>query len=517
MYIILNYSRAYFINSWWKLASLVKSLFFSIFPFLKYSHDSEYKGNDFENRGDYLFVPEIFSTKKYLYPETISFGIVLVVLFSIFVLFLTIIFSTSAIVVISGLVALLYFILMLFKLWIVYNAFSYKLVDFTKEEIDAIDDEKLPIYTVLVPLRDEAEVIDQIIESMSSLDYPKDKINMVVPLEGYDRATIDAIKRAEYPPHFKAYILPYVEPQTKPKTMNVIFGQAKGEFLVIYDAEIMPDADQMKKAYLAFKKYPDIACFQTRLEHYNTDQNILTKLFNMEFSFYYDYFLPGLQKLGFPIPLSGHSTHFRLKALQDIGAWDSYNVAEDCDVGIRLYRHGYRTGIINSMSREEAAGDLWGWIKQRTRWMKGFIQTSIVHLRYPLRFKNEVGGWKNFFAFLLTVPGTVLVNFLNLITWVILATWIITKAPLIQGWYPQPILYMSVAAFIIGGFIFTYLNLIGSYGRGKFYLVKYGLLTPVYWLLLAFATMRAVVQTITNPYTWEKTKHGTHLSEKTPT
>ena len=502
MYIILNYSRAYFTNAAWEFVTLAKTLFFGVFPFLKYSHESERKGNCYENRGDYLFLPEIFSTKKYLYPETISLGISLVVSFFAFVIFLTFVFNTSAIVIIFGLVALLYFTLMLFKIWIVYNALSYTLIDFTKEEIEAITDEELPVYTVLVPLRDEAEVIDQIIESMSSLDYPQNKINMIVPLEGYDHATIDAIRRADYPQHFKTYILPYVEPQTKPKTMNVIFNQAKGEFLVIYDAEIIPDADQMKKAYLAFRKYPDIACFQTRLEHYNTDQNLLTKLFNMEFSFYYDYFLPGLQKLGFPIPLSGHSTHFRLEALRDIGAWDSYNVAEDCDVGIRLFRNGYRTGIINSISREEAAGDVWGWIKQRTRWMKGFIQTSIVHLRYPLRF---------------TVPGTVLVNALNLVTWIILATWIVTRAPFIQGWYPQPVLYTSVAVFIIGGFIFTYLNLMGVYGRGKFYLVKYGLFTPLYWLLLAFATMRAVVQTVTNPYTWEKTKHGTHLSDTAST
>jgi len=110
-----------------------------------------------------------------------------------------------------------------------------------------------------------------------------------------------------------------------------------------------------------------------------------------------------------------------------------------------------------------------------------------------------------------------LVNALNLVTWIILAAWIATKASFIQGWYPQPILYASVSAFIIGGFIFTYLNLIGVYGRGKFYLVKYGLLTPVYWILLAFATMRAVVQTVTSPHTWEMTQHGTHLTDTNST
>ena len=140
MYIILNYSRAYFTNAAWEFVTLAKTLFFGVFPFLKYSHESERKGNCYENRGDYLFLPEIFSTKKYLYPETISLGISLVVFFFAFVIFLTFVFNTSAIVIIFGLVALLYFTLMLFKIWIVYNALSYTLIDFTKEDFDRSDD-----------------------------------------------------------------------------------------------------------------------------------------------------------------------------------------------------------------------------------------------------------------------------------------------------------------------------------------------------------------------------------------
>lgn len=509
----LNNSKIFFLKRLSELSYNLREYFFKVFPFMTGFHKSELYGNNFANVYDYLFIPDVFSTKRYWFKETISLAITSIVILLIFLATLSILTNTSILIVLTSIIALTYFSLIVFKLYVVYKGFSYPLIDFTEEEINAITDEELPTYTIFVPLLHESEVIDQIVKALSSIDYPSHKIDMIIPLEGYDEATIEALEKADLPAHFRTTIIPYAEPQTKPKTLNIIFEEARGDFLVIYDAEIIPDSNQLKKAYLAFKKHPEISCFQTRLEHYNTDQNILTRLFNMEFSFYYDYFLPGLQKLGFPIPLSGHSTHFRTSVIRDIGAWDSYNVAEDCDIGMRMYRYGFRTAVINSVSREEAASTYWSWIMQRTRWMKGFIQTSIVHLRHPLRTKSEMGGWKNFGAFLLTVPGTVAVNFMNLISWMILIYWAITKSQFINSLYTQPILYISVSAFAIGIFLFTYLNLIGSFNRKKFHLIKYGLLTPFYWILLAFATSRAVYQTFTSPFMWEKTKHGSHLAD----
>lgn len=418
----------------------------------------------------------------------------------------------SILISISGAIALFYLILMVFKLWIVSKSISVSFIDFTDEEIKNIIDKELPVYTILIPLYREEAVIGQIINAMSSIDYPKDKLDIIITLEEYDSPTINAIKEANPPKYFKTLILPDVQPKTKPKALNVAFLKAKGEFLVIYDAEIIPDTNQLKKAFLAFKKFPEIGYLQTRLDHYNAEQNIITRLFNAEFSFYYDLFLPGLEKLGFPVPLSGHSTHFRKLALDKIGAWDPYNVAEDCDVGIRLYSEGYKTGILDSFSGEEATSNLTSWIQQRTRWMKGFMQTSIVHLRHPYHFKNEVGGWRNFFAFLLIVPGTVVINFLNLFYWIIFVLWITTHAEIIQAFFPAQILYISVFSFVAGNLVFVYLNLLGVFGRQKYGLVKYMVLSPFYWILLAIATVRAVAQIIFKPHYWEKTIHEGRLN-----
>jgi len=494
--------------------NIFEKAFYKIFKFLDYPHPSEKVGLHFDNKKDFLFLPEIYSTKKHLYWENISSALFFFLIFASSLYIFYSLTGVSILIIISGLIALFYFALMAFKIWIVYESLKTEMIDFTPEEIAPITDEELPVYTILIPLYREEKVIRQILKAMTAIDYPTDKLDIIITLEEYDAPTIEAIKEADMPDYFKTLILPDVKPKTKPKALNVALAKTRGEFFVIYDAEIVPDPDQLKKAYLAFRRYPDIDVFQTRLDHYNKNQSLITRLFNAEFSFYYDMFLPGLQKHNFPLPLSGHSTHFRLQTLKDIGGWDPYNVTEDCEVGMRMYRLQGKSGMINSVSLEEATSDFKSWLLQRTRWMKGFIQTTLVHLRYPTRFWKEIGGAKNFFAFFILVPGSVIVNVLNLVYWVILGLWILTHSSLIQALFPATILYVSMISFICGNLIFTYLNLLGSYRRGNFDLVKYSLLSPIYWIMLALAATRATLQLFWQPHLWEKTTHGTHLETK---
>ena len=472
----------------------------------------DYKIN-YRNKKDYLFLPENHSAKKHIRIENIWF-LYFVLSLIIFLVLLKIIFNISIVIFISAIIAIFYFLFMLFKVVIVIKARNRPMVKISRKDLLKIKKKDLPIYTIIIPLYREENVIKQIKKAMMSIDYPKEKLDIIITLEEYDNYTREAIEENKMPKYFRRLILPNVNPKTKPKALNVAIREAKGEFIVIYDAEIVPDKNQLKKAYLAFKNHPEISVFQTRLDHYNVKQNILTNLFNAEFSFYYDLFLPGLQKFNLPIPLSGHSTHFRKEAIISVGAWDPYNVAEDCEIGIRLQRHGYKVDILDSFSKEEATSTLSGWIKQRTRWMKGFIQTSIVHMRYPIKFKNQIGGWINFIGFFFAVPGTVIINILNLLYWVLLIIWLITKAPIISSSFPKPILYISFITFLAGNLMFTYLNLAGVYRRNKFAVVKYCILSPIYWILLSFATSRALIQFIFSPHSWEKTVHGTHLKNK---
>lgn len=463
-------------------------------------------------RDDFLFLPVEESAKRLLYPKTLLVigGCLLASL--AFLKIVADFFGVGMIVALVGAIAMLYVVLMVFKLYVVYRSGAFPFYAATSEELATLQNEDLPVYTILIPLYREEDVILQIIAAMTAIDYPREKLDIIITLEEYDHQTISAIEAAHTPYHFKTLILPNVNPKTKPKALNVALLKARGEFLVIYDAEIVPDPDQLKKAVYTFRRQENMGVLQTRLDHYNKYQNFLTKLFNTEFSFYYDLFLPGLESLRFPIPLSGHSTHFRMSVLEQIGGWDPYNVTEDCDVGMRVARLGIRTGILDSASQEEATSTLKSWVMQRTRWMKGFIQTSMVHLRNPIQFTREIGGWRNLMAFMLLVPISVIVNFLNLFFWILFTMWVLWQPEFIQNLFPGHILYISVTSFIVGNFIFTLLNLLGSYGRARYKLVTYGLFSPVYWVLLAVAATRALIQVVVSPHSWEKTKHGDHLT-----
>ena len=495
------------------LSLRLRSLPGDILPFLRYPHVSELNGNDYSNTEDFLFMPEIYSIRRHIFPENIAGFIVFFLVSAAFLWIGAKLLHTTIPIVISGLIATFYLGLFIFKAYVVRIAINEPGLDFTKEEIAAITDEELPIFSIIIPLYQEAAVINQIIAGMSAIDYPKDKIDLTITLEEYDHETIDAIKAANPPAWFKTLILPDVKPKTKPKALNVVFPHLTGEFMVIYDAEIVPDADQLKKAYLAFRKHQDVACLQVQLDHYNAYENWVTKLFNAEFSFYYDLFLPGLQKLGIPLPLSGHSSLYRTEVIRKIGAWDPYNVTEDAELGMRLYRRGYKTEILRTRSLEEATNSVSTWVGQRTRWIKGFIQTTLVVMRHPLRFKRELGSWGKFFGFLIVIPGSVFVNLLNLFYWILLIAWIVTKAESIRAFFPGPILYVSVFSFLAGNFLFTYLNLVGAFRRGRFELVKYCLLSPIYWLMLAYASIRAAIEIVFKPHHWSKTKHGVNLNQ----
>ncbi|MDD5055108.1 MAG: glycosyltransferase [Candidatus Peribacteraceae bacterium] len=496
---------------WGALKLRLTTLPLTVFPFLSYPHPSEYRGSGFTNTVDYLFLPEIATIKRHLSVEIVSlllFGFTGIAgciwLFS----FLS---GLSAILTLSASVSVIYLSLIIFKAWIVLTARRKKPLHASAQAIRSIREEDLPVYTVIIPLFREAPVIAQVLASLSRINYPPDKLDIIITLEEYDRETREAIRQAHPPKHFRTLILPNVEPKTKPKALNVAFLQARGDFIVIFDAEVIPEPDQLKKAYLAFRDHPSVACVQTRLDHYNAHQNWMTALFNAEFSFHYDLFLPGLQKRGYVLPLSGHSTHFRRTVLEQIGAWDPYNLTEDCDIGIRLFRRGFRTDIIDSLSNEEATSTTGSWIAQRSRWMQGFIQTSIVHLRHPLRLKDDVGGWGRLWVFLIIVPGSVLMNVLNLFYWLLLGTWIVTQSTVIQSLFPVPVLYISILSFAIGNILFMYMNLVGLYQRGRYRLVKYGLLSFFYWFLLGYAALRGCVHLLLKPYKWEKTAHGNFI------
>jgi cellulose synthase/poly-beta-1,6-N-acetylglucosamine synthase-like glycosyltransferase len=384
-------------------------------------------------------------------------------------------------------------------------------LEISDEEVAAIDDEELPGYTILVPLFHETETLPRLVDGLSRIDYPKDKLQVLLLLEETDTATREAVEAMDLPPFITGLVTPEGHPQTKPKACNLGLAYATGDYLVIYDAEDRPDTDQLKKAIIGFRKSsPLVICLQARLNFYNKRQNLLTRLFTLEYSMWFDLFLPGLSDMNVPIPLGGTSNHFRVDKLRELMGWDPFNVTEDCDLGIRIARNFYDTRMIDSTTWEEACSHPLHWIRQRSRWVKGYIQTYLVALRRPLDILHRT-GWKGSLAFHVMVGGTFLSLLINPLYWALTLLWFVLRWEGVSHLFPFPVILWALICLFAGNFVFIYATLLAAYRRRYFDLVKYGLLVPFYWMLMSIGAWKGAIQLITRPSYWEKTQHGLDL------
>ncbi|MBV9548486.1 MAG: glycosyltransferase [Alphaproteobacteria bacterium] len=290
---------------------------------------------------------------------------------------------------------------------------------------------------------------------------------------------------------------------TPGKAANYALQFARGEYLVIYDAEDRPEPDQLLKAVQAFRSGPrTLACVQARLNFFNADHCWLTKMFALDYALWFEMLLPGLDRIGMPMPLGGTSNHFRTAVLRAIGGWDAYNVTEDADIGIRLAQLGYRASMIASTTFEEAPVSLNAWLRQRSRWLKGYMQTWLVHMRRPLVLLRHagVGG---FLSFQLFLGGGIVFALANPLLWAAFL------ASFFFGWQVESNFgHLPGASLLANNLLLTYLAMISPGRRGRGDLAPWGLTVVAYWAMVSLAGYRALFQLVTRPFYWEKTTHG---------
>ena len=369
-----------------------------------------------------------------------------------------------------------------------------------------IDADQLPIYTIICALYREAAVVNDLVAAIRALDYPAEKLDVKFVLEADDRETRHALDKLDLGPPFEIITAPRVGPRTKPKALNVALQFARGAFTVVYDAEDAPEPSQLRRAFGEFAAADErLACVQASLTIDNTDDNWLARMFTADYAGLFDAFLPGVAALRLPFPLGGSSNHFRTAALRKVGGWDPYNVTEDADLGIRLYRLGYRSTALSSATYEEAPARFVPWLKQRTRWYKGWMQTWLVHMRRPHLLLRQLGTGGTL-AFQLLFAANVLAA---LIHPAFVAGFGYALLALPKPWAVAIISHPAFAATLLSGYASTVvLGLIGLKRRRLLGQAWVLILTPIYWLLLSLAAWRALFQLLCDPQRWEKTEHG---------
>lgn len=367
-----------------------------------------------------------------------------------------------------------------------------------------LTDAELPVYTVLVPLRDEAPMVGQLARAMRALDYPPEKLEIRFVVESRSPATIIAVQHELYDPRFELVVVPDALPRTKPKALNHAMPLASGAYVVVYDAEDIPDPGQLRLAASTFAQHPEIDCLQAELVIDNADESLLAAQFAGEYAGQFGLMLPLLARLGLPMPLGGTSNHFRIDTLRRLGGWDSFNVTEDADLGVRLARRGLKTATIASRTGEEAPLKLDAWLKQRTRWMKGWMLTLIVHNSDGRGLLRDL-GWRGFLGFQIYVGSMVLSAPLHAMFLLSLA-WSAVIGP-----GPDPLDawgWLAALIIVVGYAGPTLLVMQGLRRLGRRDLLLQQLALPIYWLLHSVAVGLALVELVRQPHFWAKTSHG---------
>ncbi|WP_332688505.1 glycosyltransferase family 2 protein [Bosea sp. (in: a-proteobacteria)] len=387
--------------------------------------------------------------------------------------------------------------------------------DLWRDHLWRVDDSRLPIYTVAVPLFGEEAVLDQLVTALSALDYPPSKLDIRILVEEVDWGMRRAFAARQLPPFMQVMIVPRGAPQTKPRALNIALAEAQGELFTIFDAEDVPDPQQLRLAAARFLRgEAELVCLQARLVIDNPEDGWLAGSFALEYAGLFDVLNPGLLRCGLPIMLGGTSNHFRTEALRRIGGWDPWNVTEDADIGFRLMRSGGRMADLPSHTLEEAPLTRRAWLKQRTRWLKGYLQTLISHLLAPHRLLREAGAVATL-TFMVLALGTLLSTlgypFFLLAT---LLAWLDGSLFEPEGLFELALSSLALTLTVAGVCVVFLVPALGAWRRGAVDLWRWLPFLPVYYLLVSLAGWLALVEYGHRRFVWNKTEHGLARSSR---
>ncbi|MGJ5618527.1 glycosyltransferase family 2 protein [Sulfitobacter sp. MF3-043] len=373
---------------------------------------------------------------------------------------------------------------------------------------------RLPRVSILVPLLKEKEIAGALITRLARLTYPKSLLNVVLVLEQGDTVTRRTIARTDLPEWISVIEVPEANGlTTKPRALNYALDFCHGSIIGVWDAEDAPEHDQLERVVNRFQQAPEnVACLQGILDYYNTQTNWISRCFTIEYATWWRMILPGLARLGFVIPLGGTTLFFRRDILEKLCGWDAHNVTEDADLGVRLARHGYITELLPTVTHEEANCRAWPWVRQRSRWLKGFLITWCVHMRNPAALLRDL-GWKRF----LGVQTLLLATFSQFACAPLLWSFWLTvfgvshPVALTLG---APVMWTMAVCFIVAEVFTLTISMVAVSGREHRHLMGWVLTTPLYFPMGALAAYKGLHEFIVNPFFWDKTEHGVHVKSK---
>ncbi|SLN35031.1 Beta-monoglucosyldiacylglycerol synthase [Aquimixticola soesokkakensis] len=374
---------------------------------------------------------------------------------------------------------------------------------------DVVPIGRLPTVSIMVPLFKEREIAGRLVRRLSRIEYPRELLDICLVVEEDDTITQAAVAATRLPRWMRMIVVPRGRVKTKPRALNYALDFCRGSIIGVYDAEDAPAADQISRVVSHFDQCaPNVACLQGVLDFYNSHTNWLSRCFTVEYATWFRVVLPGLERMGLVVPLGGTTLFFRRDALEELGGWDAHNVTEDADLGIRLARHGYRTELIDTVTQEEANCRWWPWVKQRSRWLKGYGMTWAVHMRDPVKLWRDLGAWR-FFGVQCLFLGTLSQFVLAPALW---SFWLVMFGlphPL-RGMLPDWAFILLGATFLASEVLTISVGILAVARHEHKGLWRWVPTLHLYFPLGTLAALKGLGEIITKPYYWDKTAHGLH-------
>lgn len=364
-----------------------------------------------------------------------------------------------------------------------------------------------PIVSIMVPLYKEPRVIARLINRLERLTWPRELLDILLVVEEHDHATRRALAEIDLPRWMRVVPVPDAPLKTKPRALNYAMLFARGTIIGVYDAEDAPEPDQVHRVVTCFNDGPPtLACVQGVLDFYNARTNWLSRCFTIEYATWFRIMLPGMQRLGLAVPLGGTTLFFRREVLESLGGWDAHNVTEDADLGIRLARHGYYTQLLGTVTHEEANCRVIPWIKQRSRWLKGYAVTWLVHMRAPRQLWRQLGAWR-FFGVQVLFLGTLVQFMFAPLLW---SFWLmlVGLAHPLQSTLSSTVMLGFMAVFLLSEAITLSLGYLALKGHRHRHLRLWLPSLHGYFPLAVLAVYKALWELVSAPFYWDKTAHG---------
>lgn len=369
----------------------------------------------------------------------------------------------------------------------------------------------LPVISVMVPMFAEADIADRLIGRLSRLDYPRELMDVLIVVEDTDRITCEALEDAKLPRWMRVVKVPDGPIRTKPRALNYALNFCRGTIIGVWDAEDRPEPDQLHKVARGFHfAAPDVACLQGVLDYYNPRTNWLARAFTIEYASWFRGTLAGAAALDLVVPLGGTTLFFRRDLLEQVGAWDAWNVTEDADLGVRLTRRGYRTRMLDTVTHEEANCRLIPWVKQRSRWLKGFMMTWGVHMRDPVGLWRDLGP-RRFIGLQVQLAASVSQYLLAPVLWSI---WLLSLGlphplrDMLQGQLGGNAIPVLFTLFLASELLNWAIAAWAVRDRDHRHLLAFVPTMHLYFPLGCLAAWKAIYEVVAKPFYWDKTQHG---------